>query len=64
MPPSKTRRDREEKLPKYVSVGVSHAWLIDPDIRTQKAYENQNGKWLLLAAFESDDRARSPRSTP
>jgi Uma2 family endonuclease len=56
--PGTARLDRVEKLPKYANAGVSHAWLIDPDIRTLEVYENQNGKWLLLAAFENDDQVR------
>jgi Uma2 family endonuclease len=58
--PSTARIDRVEKLPIYANAGVNHAWLIDPDLRTLEAYENQNGKWLLLAAFENDDRVRIP----
>lgn len=57
---STARIDRVEKLPIYANAGVNHAWLIDPDLRTLEAYENQNGKWLLLAAFENDDRVRIP----
>ena len=56
--PNTARMDRVEKLPKYAASGVSHAWLIDPDIRTQEAYENRDGKWLLLGALENDDRVR------
>jgi Uma2 family endonuclease len=52
------RMDRVEKLPKYAAAGVNHAWLVDPDIRTLEAFENRDGKWLLLAAFENKDRVR------
>jgi len=56
--PNTARIDRVEKLPKYAAAGVSHASLVDPDIRTLEAYENREGNWLLLAAFENDDRVR------
>ena len=56
--PTTARVDRVTKLPLYASFGVQHAWLIDPDIRTLEAFENQAGKWLLLATFENDDKVR------
>lgn len=56
--PSTARTDRVEKLPIYANAGVSHTWLIDPDLRILEALENRDGKWLLLAAFENDDRVR------
>ena len=52
------RVDRVEKLPLYAGFGIAHAWLIDPQLRTLEAYENRGGHWLLLAAFEGDDRVR------
>ena len=54
--PATARLDRVEKLSKYADAGVCHNWLIDPNIRTLVAYENQSRKWLPLAAFENDDR--------
>lgn len=50
--PSTARIDRAEKLPIYAANGVQHAWLIDPDLRTLEVFENQQGKWLLLAVLE------------
>ncbi len=35
-------------MPLYATMGVKHAWLVDPTIRTLEAYENQQGRWLLL----------------
>jgi Uma2 family endonuclease len=54
--PSTAREDRVEKLPLYASFGVCHIWLIDPTLRTLEAYENREGKWLLLAALENDNQ--------
>jgi len=56
--PTTARVDRVDKLPLYASFGVRHAWLIDPDLRTLEAFENQVGKWLVLAAFENDAKVR------
>jgi Uma2 family endonuclease len=52
------RVDRVQKLPLYAGFGIAHAWFIDPQLRTLEAYENRGGYWLLLAAFEGDDRVR------
>ncbi len=57
--PSTARIDRVEKLPLYANAGVGHIWLIDPNIRTLEVYENQNGKWLLLNAFENGEHVRA-----
>ena len=56
--PATARSDRVVKLPLYAQVGVVHAWLIDPDLRTLEAYENHQGKWLLLNTFENDNHVR------
>ena len=50
--PGTARIDRAEKLPIYAAHGVQHAWLIDPDLRTLEVFENQQGKWLLLAVLQ------------
>lgn len=54
--PSTAREDRVEILPIYASFAVGHVWLIDPTLRTLEAFENRDGKWLLLAAFENDNQ--------
>jgi len=48
--------DRAEKLPIYAEHGVAHAWLIDPDLRTLEAFENREGKWLLLTTLKDQDQ--------
>lgn len=53
--PSTARVDRVEKLPIYARWGVQHVWLVDPDLRTLEAYENADGRWLLLATLKDDD---------
>ena len=54
--PATARNDRVEKLPIYAAFGVSHVWLIDPELRTLEAFENREGRWLLLGGFEGQDR--------
>lgn len=53
--PGTARLDRSEKLPLYAAFGVAHVWLVDPLLRTLEAFQNQDGKWLLLAVFRNDD---------
>lgn len=53
--PSTVRVDRVEKLPIYARWGVQHVWLVDPDLRTLEAYENVDGRWLLIATLKDDD---------
>ena len=53
--PATARVDRVEKLPIYGTARVTHTWLIDPNLRTLEAFENRDGKWLLLAALKNDD---------
>lgn len=52
--PSTARVDRVQKLPVYAAAGVAHVWLVDPVLRTLEAFENQQGRWLLLGAFKND----------
>jgi Uma2 family endonuclease len=58
--PSTARVDRVEKMPLYVRMGVGHAWLADPDLRTLEAYANQDGRWLLLQTCAGDARVALP----
>lgn len=58
--PSTVRTDRVLKLPRYAAAGVMHCWLVDPDARTLEAYENENGRWLLLGVWAGEDTPRVP----
>jgi Uma2 family endonuclease len=56
--PSTARLDRIEKMPIYADNGVSHLWLIDPELRTLEAYENRQGRWTLIASHADQDIVR------
>lgn len=58
--PSTRRDDRVEKMPLYARMGVAHAWLVDPDVRTLEAFENQRGRWLLLQTLADAARVAVP----
>jgi len=34
---------------------VGHIWLVDPNLRTLEAFENREGKWLLVAGSKNND---------
>jgi Uma2 family endonuclease len=56
--PSTARLDRIEKMPIYAADGVPHLWLIDPVLRTLEAYENRQGRWMLIAAHADQEAVR------
>jgi Uma2 family endonuclease len=58
--PGTARVDRAEKLPLYAALGVSHAWLVDPDLHLLEAYRNDAGHWLLLGTWQEDALAAIP----
>jgi Uma2 family endonuclease len=55
--PSTASDDRTLKLPLYASTGVSHVWLVDPELRTIEVYESVAGRPTLIASARDDDRA-------
>lgn len=58
--PSPAGTDRAEKLPIYAAPGVRHTWLIDPKLRTIEAFENLDGRWLLLRVHENNNPVQLP----
>ncbi len=57
--PSTGRLDRVRKMPIYADTGVTHLWLIDPDLRTLEVYEREGAHWLLLASHADQDIVRA-----
>ena len=55
---STERTDRAEKMPLYASFDVGHAWLVHPRRRTLEAFRIHEGRWLSVAVYKDDDRAR------
>jgi Uma2 family endonuclease len=52
--PSTAATDRAQKMPLYATHGVSHAWLIDPELRTLEVFALEAGRWVLLQVFRDD----------
>ena len=57
--PSTAGFDRVKKLPAYARAGVSHAWLIDPAVRTLEIYRLENARWVLVATHSENDVVRA-----
>ncbi len=47
--PSTEQLDRRRKMPRYASVGVEWAWLIDPRRQSLEVLERDGGRWRALA---------------
>jgi Uma2 family endonuclease len=58
--PGTARFDRAEKLPLYLRHGVSHVWLIDPDVKILEVFESRDDKWVLLTVLENDAMVSQP----
>jgi len=56
---STEKLDRRRKLPLYAAVGVGHAWLVHPRLRTIEVLCNLDGKWLNLAVYGDDEQIRA-----
>ncbi len=57
---STARIDRSLKMPLYARWGISHLWLVDPELRTLEAYVLEKGHWCLLTTLKDDDPVCQP----
>jgi Uma2 family endonuclease len=57
--PSTEGFDRADKLPVYARVGVQHAWLVDPVIRTLEVFRLESHGWHLAGVWKGDARVRA-----
>jgi Uma2 family endonuclease len=57
--PSTEKIDRREKLPIYAREGVSHAWLVQPRLRTLEVLRREGRSWLIVATFADDAKVRA-----
>lgn len=57
--PSTADFDRADKLPVYAKAGVSHAWLVDPAIRTLEVFRLEAGSWRVVGVWKGDARVRA-----
>lgn len=57
--PATEATDRAEKLPLYAREGVSHAWLIDPELKTLEVFRLERGMWVVAAVARGDAPVRA-----
>ena len=58
--PSTSATDRARKLPIYARDGASHAWLIDPALRTLEVFRREGERfWTLLATYVDASKVRA-----
>ncbi|MEX1367179.1 MAG: Uma2 family endonuclease [Nannocystaceae bacterium] len=57
--PSTEKADRVVKLPIYAREGVSHAWLVNPLLRTLEVLRLHDGRWTTLSTFHDDAMVRA-----
>ena len=56
---STEKDDRSRKLAIYAREGVSHAWLVNPRLRTLEVLQLRDGKWVMLGVYRDDQRVRA-----
>jgi Uma2 family endonuclease len=57
---STEKRDRTVKSRVYAEAQVPHMWLIDPRLQILEAFELNEGRWVKVGAWNSDDEVRAP----
>ncbi len=57
--PSTEAIDRAEKMPIYAREKVSHAWLLDPELRTLEVFRLEGARWVVAAVFRGDSAVRA-----
>lgn len=55
---STERIDRAEKMDRYRAMAVKHLWLVHPRMKTVEAYRLVDERWLLIAVYKDEERAR------
>ncbi|HBD07998.1 MAG TPA: hypothetical protein DCZ69_07020 [Syntrophobacteraceae bacterium] len=57
--PSTTLVDRTAKMPIYSQHNVSHAWLIDPVLKSLEVYRFEPGVWIGIGAYTRSAKVRA-----
>jgi len=57
--PGTAQVDRTEKMPLYAQHQVSHAWLIDPILKTLEVFRFEPGRWVVLGVYAKSARVRA-----
>jgi Uma2 family endonuclease len=57
--PATAQVDRTEKMPLYAQHQVSHAWLIDPILKTLEVFRFEPERWIVLGVYAKSARVRA-----
>jgi Uma2 family endonuclease len=57
--PGTAQVDRVEKMPIYAQHQVSHAWLIDPILKTLEVFRFEPGRWVVLGVYSKSAKVRA-----
>jgi Uma2 family endonuclease len=57
--PGTAQVDRAEKMPIYAQHQVSHAWLIDPNLKTLEVFRFEPGRWVVLGVYAKSAKVRA-----
>ena len=57
--PATGRIDRSRKMRIYAREGVSHLWLVEPQLETLEIYRLEAGRWVVVGTHASDDSVRA-----
>jgi Uma2 family endonuclease len=57
--PSTERTDRLRKLSLYARERVSHAWLVNPALRTLEIFCLENARWVVVEAHGDEEAVRA-----
>ena len=57
--PSTEGVDRARKLPIYAREGISHVWLLDPELHTLEVFRLESGRWVVAGVYLGDEKVRA-----
>ena len=57
--PSTGHIDRSQKMRLYAREGVSHLWLVEPQLETLEIYRLEAGRWFVVGTHAGDDPIRA-----
>lgn len=52
--------DREDKFKQYAVAGVTHYWIIDPQLHTAEAFELQRGEYIAVTSGSGNENVNFP----
>jgi len=57
--PRTARHDRRQKMRIYAREGVTHLWLVDPDLQILEVYHRDGPQWVTAGTYGEDEKVRA-----